>query len=249
MSKNKLTILRLKKSEDGDYDADLDGDYDGPTTDETGGDDAGDDDDDTIDVVAPEELDELDDDPECVSDDEIKDLIEHLTMEFTTNLREAVDLLGQNVPLEKAWSDSARSAAAATRKSAGTKDKLNPFGNVKITHYSPAATTVEAPKEARVGVHAPDTRNTVLGAEERPHTKLDSRRLLVEKYGVKHGNKSFQSLMDRSDRHPGLHHIIANKIQREKKAMMNDLGKEGHPDQHHYQGLHKMYMYKNKGVA
>lgn len=69
--------------------------------------------------------------------------------------------------------------------------------------------------------------------------------LLREKYGQVRGETMYRGLIERSSKsNGGLFFVVPNRIQQEKKVMMDALGKVNHPDEHHYQGLYKLYQAK-----
>lgn len=87
---------------------------------------------------------------------------------------------------------------------------------------------------------APKTENICVPTVDRPLDYGAVNELLKEKYGNVRGEQSYQSLCDNPGK--GVHFVIGTKIVAEKQAMMYDLGKSGSPDNHHYQGLYKLWI-------
>ena len=71
-----------------------------------------------------------------------------------------------------------------------------------------------------------------------------SLQMAKEKYGEKRGEQSYQSMAEHPNAARGLHFVVGNKIALEKKAMMKLLGKTGNLEDHHYQGLYKLWRSK-----
>lgn len=114
---------------------------------------------------------------------------------------------------------------------------------VKVKSSSPDSTEVEGTVEMVSRIKPPPEYQGSLTA--RNATVIcygHAGQLMKEKYGNKRGEAQYEKMID-SPR-TGIQFVVGQKIQREKLAMMDALGKRGNPDQHHYQGLYKEYQAK-----
>jgi hypothetical protein len=119
--------------------------------------------------------------------------------------------------------------------------------DARVTEDTPDSTKVEKTLEVTARIKPPPTDGIRLvgGRGSDQETALDYNSILLrEKYGEKRGEEMYHGMIDKPGSDRGLHFVVANKIQMEKKAMMRDLGKRGHPDNHHYQGLYKLWSEK-----
>lgn len=140
---------------------------------------------------------------------------------------------------------------AAGGASAGPFGKGQEHWNtVRVSEDTPTSTKVanpiEVPSTTRMkGI--PGAENQRLSTSTRA---VDyNSQLLQEKYGQVRGEKMYQDSIGRGSfaNNPSAGpFLMHNKIQQEKLAMMAALGKKGHPDDHHYQGLYVKYHTKGK---
>ena len=150
---------------------------------------------------------------------------------------------------KKAWSPEARAAAAAARaKKGGVKEEVagpkHSLSDVEIAENTPNSTKVSRTIEVEGRLSPPPTENVRLLGDEKPVDYGAVHDLLKEKYGEKRGEQSYQSMAEHPNAARGLHFVVGNKIALEKKAMMKLLGKTGNLEDHHYQGLYKLWRSK-----
>lgn len=116
---------------------------------------------------------------------------------------------------------------------------------VEMGRNDHAVTEVLKPVEVEGRMRPPKTEGVYLDTSNTPVDYGEVGELLREKYGPEKGEKSYEGLMNKD---PGSNHslyfAVGNKIQMEKVSMMRELGKSGDPENHHYQGLYKLYADK-----
>lgn len=139
----------------------------------------------------------------------------------------------------------AQESAPSVPKSSVFSDKNQHWDSVKVENDTPGSTTVkeaiEVPRTSRMkGIPGAD--EVVLRQE---HRAVDyNSQLLQEKYGPQRGEEMYQTSIDSGGfrKNPSAGpFLMHNQIQKEKLAMMRELGKTGHPDDHHYQGLYQKF--------
>lgn len=134
------------------------------------------------------------------------------------------------LPLSKAWSEEARSAAVVAR-GRGAKAHID----------TPTETRAHA-VDVEGRMKRPPTEGINLTKDERPIDYGHVNELLKEKYGPTRGEHTYQGMIDLPGASKGLHFVAGQQIQKEKLSMMNAMGKTGPLENHDYQGLHSSWM-------
>jgi len=122
----------------------------------------------------------------------------------------------------------------------GLEKLKDEFSNVNVTSSTKTETKTGKRIEVASRMKKPDISKVIIISKERPVDYGHCGDLMKEKYGNARGEKSYESMIDVGN--SGIFFVAGEEIQKEKRAMMNALGKTGELDNHDYQGLYKEWL-------